>query len=67
MSKSFSHLFIQFDQTDDSFMNEVNGSLFEWAIESLIHPIDLLKTWIHLETKHRCVFLRDTNTRLTQY
>ncbi len=34
-----SHSFIRFVQTADSFRNEVNGSLYEWSFESLIHTI----------------------------
>ncbi len=36
----------------DSFRNEVKGSLYEWAFESLVHMI-------HSETKHHCVLLSD--------
>ncbi len=42
----------QFIQMADSFRNEVKGSLYEWAFESLVHMI-------HSETKHHCVLLSD--------
>lgn len=35
----------------DSFWNEVNGSLYESAIESLVHPTDSLIAWTHWETQ----------------
>ncbi len=43
---SLSHLFIRFVQTADSFRISVNGSLYEWAFESLIHPIRLKRLFI---------------------
>ncbi len=33
------NVFDQFVQTADSFRNEVNGSVYEWFFESLVHTI----------------------------
>ncbi len=51
------NVFESFIQTADSFRNEVNGSLYEWAFESLVHTIrsnaDSLK--LSLETCNNSV------------
>ncbi len=59
MSESFINSFNRLIQTADSFRNESIGCPYEWATESMTHSIHS-KTWIHSETKHRCVLLRDT-------
>ncbi len=45
--------FDQFVQTADSFRNEVNGSVYEWFFESLVHTI-----------RSKCRFIQKLNTEM---
>ncbi len=38
--KSLNHSLVSFVQTANSIRTEVNGSLYEWVTESLVHTIN---------------------------
>ncbi len=67
-----SHSFTRFIQTADSFRNEVNGSLYEWAFESLVHTIHskcrfIQKLDIAVLTKKHIILCLKYNTLSTSY
>jgi len=63
MSTLLSHSFNRLIQTADSFRNEVNGSLFEWAIDLLVQLIHSFKLLIDSGMKEMALFMNDPMNR----